>query len=301
MNLTSPREIKSLLKKHSAQPQKGLGQRFLIDKKALRKILAAANLKPGDTILEIGPGIGTLTQELAKRARKVVAIEKDPKMVEILKETLKTFKNTKIILGDILKINTRYYIQDTKYKVVANLPYYITSPVIRKFLELAEVRPLQMVLMVQKEVAQRIVARPPESKRINPLLRPSLPLGHMNLLAVSVQFYAKPEIISYVSKKSFWPSPKVDSAILKISAINQRRKSAFNQRFFKIVKAGFSQPRKQLLNNLSKKLKLDKEKVKLWLQRNKIKPVQRAETLAIKDWINLTKSYQFISNQLSSI
>jgi len=110
-------------------------------------------------------------------------------------------------------------------------------------------------------------------------------------LAVSVQFYAKPEIISLVSKKSFWPSPKVDSAIIKISAFNQPRKSAFNQRFFKIVRAGFSQPRKQLINNLSKKLGIDKIKVRDWLLKNKIQPTQRAETLNLEDWINLTKSF----------
>ncbi len=195
MKLTSLREIKLLFQKNFVRPAKSLGQHFLIDKEILRKIIETADLKPEDTILEIGPGIGTLTLELAKRAKKVVAIEKDPKMVEVLKETLKDFKNTKIIPGDILKINTRYYIQERKYKVVANLPYYITSPVIRKFLESNETTPKEMVLMVQKEVAQRICAKPPE----------------MNLLAVSVQFYAKPEIISFVSKKSFWPQPKVDS------------------------------------------------------------------------------------------
>jgi len=283
--------VRGLLKKYKISPVKWLGQNFLIDEKVLRKIIEAAELSENDIVLEVGPGIGNLTAELAKRVKKVIAIEKDKKMVEILRETLKNFTNIEIIEGDILKINLKPY-TSKPYKVVANIPYYLTSPLIRKFLE-TENQPKEMVLMVQKEVAQRICARPPK----------------MSLLAVSVQFYAKPEIISYISKKSFWPSPKVDSAITKISAFNQPRKSAFNQRFFKIVRAGFSQPRKQLINNLSKNLKvdelklistrrslalarvIDKIKVRDWLLKNKIQPTQRAETLNLEDWINLTKSF----------
>ncbi len=296
MNLTSKWLIKDLLKKYKARPLKRLGQNFLIDKSVLKKILESANLRSRDTVLEIGPGIGTLTQEIAKRVRKVIAIEKDKKMVEILKETLKDFKNVEIIQGDILKINPKRYILNVKpYKIVANLPYYIVSPVIRKFLELPEARPLEMVLMVQKEVAQRICARPPK----------------MSILAVSVQFYAKPEIVSFVSKKSFWPQPKVDSAIIKISETGEGqsllRPSTTLQRaglcnlFFRIVKAGFSQPRKQIANNLSKGLapslpngvKLNKEKIKNWLLENKIKPTQRAEILSVRDWIRLTKNFKW--------
>jgi len=282
--------VRGLLKKYKISPVKWLGQNFLIDEKVLRKIIEAAELSENDIVLEVGPGIGNLTAELAKRVKKAIAIEKDKKMVEILRETLKNFTNIEIIEGDILKINLKPY-TSKPYKVVANIPYYLTSPLIRKFLE-TENQPKEMVLMVQKEVAQRICARPPK----------------MSLLAVSVQFYTKPEIISYISKKSFWPSPKVDSAITKISAFNQPRKSAFNQRFFKIVRAGFSQPRKQLINNLSKNLKvdelklistrrslalarvIDKIKVRDWLLKNKIQPTQRAETLNLEDWINLTKS-----------
>ena len=284
--------VRGLLKKYKISPVKWLGQNFLIDEKVLRKIIEAAELSENDIVLEVGPGIGNLTAELAKRVKKVIAIEKDKKMVEILRETLKNFTNIEIIEGDILKINLKPY-TSKPYKVVANIPYYLTSPLIRKFVETVEVKPQLLVLMVQKEVAQRIVARPPA----------------MSILAVSVQFYAKPEIISLVSKKSFWPSPKVDSAITKISAFNQPRKSAFNQRFFKIVRAGFSQPRKQLINNLSKNLKvdelklistrrslalarvIDKIKVRDWLLKNKIQPTQRAETLNLEDWINLTKSF----------
>ena len=274
MNLTSKRFVKGLIKKYRAPPSKKLGQNFLIDKGVVKKIIKSANLKRKDNILEIGPGLGTLTLELAKKAKKVIAIEKDPKMIEILKETLKNFKNVEIVQGDILKIsNSQFLISN--YKVVANLPFYLTAPVIRKFLE-AKNPPKEMILMVQKEVGQRICACPPK----------------MSILAVSVQFYAKAEIISWVSKKSSWPQPKIDSAIIKITPKKPTIKLGLVDLFFKVVKAGFSQPRKQLINNLSKKLKMDKEKVKNWLFKNAIEPKQRAETLTVKDWLNLTKSFK---------
>ena len=319
MEVIPRKNIKNLLGKYGVRPSKGLGQNFLVDKRVLGKIIEAANLGKEDTVLEIGAGIGTLTLELAKKAKKVIAVEKDPKMCEILHETMKGYENVEIIQGDILKLEifnfqfsifkqkpnaknqmpkTKCKIQNTRYKVVANLPYYITSPVIKKFLE-AENPPSEMILMVQKEVAQRICARPPR----------------MNLLAVSVQFYAEPKIVSYVSKNSFWPSPKVDSAIIKI-ARNKNQETVNKELFFKIVKAGFSQPRKQILNNLSKGLalrsstaahskpspnglalsspnglKLEKEAVQGWLLKNNIQPTQRAETLSIRDWINLTNTF----------
>jgi len=278
MNLTSLKTIRGLLKQHRIFPSRRLGQNFLINKLILLKIIKAAGLQPNDVILEIGSGIGNLTQEIAKRVKKVVAVEKDLKMIEVLKEALKDYSNVEIIQGDILKIsNTPYPISSTQYKIVANLPYYIVSPVIRKFLEISN-QPKLMILMVQKEVAQRICTKPSD----------------MNLLAVAVQFYAKPEIISFVPKKSFWPKPKVDGAILRIAPlINADRKLINTDLFFKIVRAGFSQPRKQLLNNLSKKLKLDKERIKSWLLKNGIDPSQRAETLSLKNWLSLTKSFDF--------
>ncbi len=203
-------------------------------------------------------------------------------MIEILRTTLKDLRNVEVIQEDILKIFNsqfsifnKFSIFNYKYKVVGNLPFYLTAPVIRKFLESVEVRPQQMVLLIQKEVAQRICATPPD----------------MSILAVSVQIYARPEIVSYISKKSFWPSPKVDSAILRINPqINTDIKQINTDLFFKIVKAGFSQPRKQLINNLSKELNLEKEKVQNWLLENNIQPTQRAETLSVDDWIKLTKT-----------
>ncbi len=258
-----------MLKKQGVRPLKRLGQNFLINKGVLKIIIEAASLSPEDTVLEIGPGTGVLTLALVERVKKVIAVEKDIRMIKVLKEALKNFKNVEIIQGDILKVNLRV----KNYKVVGNLPFYLTAPVIRKFLEMREAKPQSMVLIVQKEVAQRICSKPPR----------------MNLLAVSVQFYAESKIISYVSKKSFWPQPEVDAAVIKITPtappIGKR------DLFFKIVKAGFSQPRKQLINNLSKGLKMNKEEVKAWLKKNKISHIQRAETLKIEDWLKLTKSY----------
>jgi 16S rRNA (adenine1518-N6/adenine1519-N6)-dimethyltransferase len=275
MDLTSKKVIQNLLKKCRVRPSKRLGQNFLIDKRVVKKLIEAAGFKPENIVLEIGPGIGTLTQELAKKVKKVIAVEKDLKMVEILKETLKGYENVEIVKGDILKISS-FQFPISNYKVVGNLPFYLTAPVIRKFLEFVEVAPRQMVLIVQKEVGQRICAKPQK----------------MNILAVSVQFYAKPEIISYVSKKSFWPSPKVDSAILRIAPlINADRKLINADLFFKIVKAGFSQPRKQLINNLSNGLKFNRERIKDWLLKNNIQPNQRAETLTVEDWMKLTKNF----------
>lgn len=281
MEQYSAESVKNILEKFNAKPKKGLGQNFLIDKNILQKIIDAANINPEDTILEVGPGVGTLTQELAKKAKQVIAVEKDETMVKILKENLKDFKNIEIIQGDILKIDYLKLIENCKfkienYKVVANIPYYLTSPLIRKLLE-AKLPPTDLVLMIQKEVAERICSKVPD----------------MNLLAVSVQFYADPKIVFNVSKNSFWPIPKVDSAVIKITPRSQTSREAGGPTspdlFFRIVKAGFSQPRKQIGGNLSKMLKIEKKKVDELLTKNNLSPTQRAETLTIQDWKNLAE------------
>lgn len=296
MNLTSKSGIKKTLKQYNLCPSKGLGQNFLIDKPVIKKIIQVAELKSEDMVLEIGPGLGNLTFELAKKVKKIIAVEKDQNLARILNDELriKNIKNVEIIFADIRKIlnsttapfqgaglpspylraEAKFLIPNS-YKVVANLPFYLTAPVIRKFLE-TENPPEQMVLVLQKEVAQRICAKPPK----------------MNLLAVSVQFYAKPKIISYISKKSFWPQPKVDSAIIKIIPHKSKAIDINPSLFFKIVKAGFSQPRKMLINNLSKCLGIDKIRIKNWLLKNNIQPTQRAETLSIENWLNLVKSFK---------
>jgi len=299
------KNIADLLEKRKIKPFKGWGQNFLIDESVLSKIIKAAELKKSDVVLEIGPGSGVLTKELAKKARRVIAVEKDRKMVEILKEKLKAFKNVKIIEGDVLKFEIIKLFKNLKatprgvrlagskiknYKIVANLPYYIASPVIRMFLE-SKTPPKLMVLMVQKEVGQRICAKPLL------LRRTCLPdrqgfggQAKMNLLAVSVQFYANPEIISYVPKRSFWPRPKVDAAIIKIRPVGDYRKQISPELFFKTIKAGFSHPRKQILNNLSSGLGLDKKTGFAWLKRAGVDPRKRPEALTISDWIKLAGS-----------
>jgi 16S rRNA (adenine1518-N6/adenine1519-N6)-dimethyltransferase len=258
--------IFEILKKYNIRPIKHFGQNFLIDEGILNKIIEAADIQKNDTILEIGPGLGILTLELAKRAKQVIAIEKDKRMCEILSEMLDAgnVKNVEIVNENILKITNNQFPM-TNYKIVANIPYYLTSPLIRKFLE-TESRPEFMVLMIQKEVAQRICASPPK----------------MSLLAVSVQFYADPEIISYVSKNSFYPVPKVDSAIIKI--IPKTIPDIDTEKFFKLVKTGFASKRKMLKNNLPK---IDLEKLDL-------NPKVRAENLSTDDWIKI-----FHNNKLS--
>lgn len=255
--------MKEILKKYGIKPSKRLGQNFLIDKGVLEKIIEAAKLSADDIVLEIGPGLGVLTIELAKRVKKVIAIEKDERMCKILRENLKDYKNVEIVNEDILKISNDKIqmpneIQSSNYKLVANLPYYITSPVIKKFLE-TENKPELMVLMVQKEVAQRITAQP----------------GNMSLLSVAVQFYADAKIIDYVSKKSFYPQPKVDSAIIKI--VPKPIPKINTEKFFNLVRKGFSSKRKMLKNNLG----ID------------IGSKARAQELSIDDWLNLFHKINF--------
>jgi len=250
--------IFEMLKKYKIKPIKHFGQNFLIDKNVLDKIIDAAELTSQDIVLEIGPGLGILTIELLKGTKKVIAVEKDKKLCEILKTNLKRYKNLKIINEDILKIKIDKL---SNYKVVANIPYYLTSPLIRKFLE-EKNKPSAIILMVQKEVAQRICASPP----------------HMNLLAIAVQFFAEPKIISYVSKNSFYPMPKVDSAIIKI--IPKSIPDINTEKFFNLVKRGFASKRKMLKNNIPG---IDLEKIGL-------NPGVRAENLPIKDWLKLFHS-----------
>jgi len=270
MDLSSTDAIKELMAKYQAAPSKLMGQNFLIDKHVLANIIKAAEITKTDTILEVGPGIGTLTQELSKAAKNVISIEKDYAMVEILKETLADVTNVEVIQGNALTYEN--YPLPEHYKIVANIPYYLTSPIIRKFLE-EKHQPKDIVLMVQKEVAQRICATVP----------------NMSILSVSIQFYATPKIITYVSKECFWPKPTIDSAILKITPLQDKHDVPTDD-FFKVVKAGFMWPRKQLGGNLANVLKRDKKIVSDWLLQQNIDPKRRAETLTIQDWLNLTHS-----------
>jgi len=276
MDKTNLRNLKEQLKKHGVRPLKRLGQNFLINEKVADKFIEALQLSKEDIVVEVGSGTGFLTKKLSQRAKMVIAIEKDEKMAEISKENLGNLKNIKFIKGDVLKEADEEISKLSSYKLCGNIPYYITSALIRKFLEYRK-KPESMVLIIQKELAKRITASPPK----------------MSILAVSVQFYSKPKTITYVSKKNFWPSPKVDSAIFQITPlINADEKPINADLFFKLVKAGFSHPRKKILNNLSKVLKLNKEEIRLRLVKNGVDPDRRAETLNIEEWKRLIKSFK---------
>ncbi|MFW6282855.1 MAG: 16S rRNA (adenine(1518)-N(6)/adenine(1519)-N(6))-dimethyltransferase RsmA [Minisyncoccales bacterium] len=275
MNLCSKKEIKKIFKKHNLTPIKKMGQNFLINKNDLNVLLRSANLKKEDVVLEIGPGLGVLTKELAKKVKKVIAVEKDRRLMPVLKENLSSFKNIEFINKDIRDIK----IKNKKYKIVSNLPFYITGVITKDFLE-KENKPKLISIIMQKEMIKRICAEPP----------------NMNLPAISVQFYAEPKKIKYIPKSHFYPPPKVDAGIVKIVLKNLEEhynpiiaKKDFQNKFFKIVKAGFKHKRKKLTNNLSTELNLDKDKIKQAFYQVKLKNKQRAETLKIKDWINLTK------------
>lgn len=271
--------IKQELSARGALPKKRFGQNFLTDQNTVAKMVETAGLDYRDTVLEIGPGFGILTKEVAKIAKKTIAVELDRRMVKILEESF-DLKNVEIVACDILKFDETGL--PPGYKIVANLPFYLSAPVIRKFLE-SKNPPRDLTLIVQKEVAQRIASKP----------------GKMSILAVSVQLYAQPKIIRYVSKNSFWPVPGVDCAILKLDLKKIRPAPGFSNLFFEIVKAGFSQPRKQLINNFSKKLRpkfSGRGELETWLKKLHIDPTRRAETLSLEEWISLAKDYS-LKNQ----
>lgn len=273
MDILSSETIKTILKKHGIAPKKSLGQHFLIDRNALDKMVRAGRLSKEDAVVEIGPGLGVLTAELAKNAGRVIAVEKDDVFAKLLRETLGNLNNLEVAHEDALNWSLPLFLQSRPYKVIANLPYGITSPVIRKFLEEAERRPALLVLMVQKEVASRICAKPPKS----------------NLLALSVQYYGTPDIVSRVDRSSFWPVPDVDSAIISIvprAAVPGKEESAI---FFRIARAGFKQPRKQLGNNLASLFDGDKQKAAQWLHSRGIDPTRRAGALSLEEWGALAK------------
>jgi len=274
MNFDIKSTIRKLCRQYQIKPLRRRGQNFLINHNVLNKILEAAELERDDLVLEIGAGFGFLTRELAKRVKKVIAIEIEKKFIEILKNQLQNYRNIEIIQGDVLDHECYNAIMLQCYnscKLVANIPYNITGQVLRRFLLFSSKLKL-MVLMLQKEVAERICSRPPR----------------MSLLSVSVQFYSQPKIISRVAKESFWPKPKVESAIVKI-LINKNPPQINEGRFFSLLRAGFRQPRKYLLNNLVKgaTIKKDKEELKKILaEMGKDQKVRPAE-LSVEDWIEL--------------
>ena len=263
--------LKTFLRNSGLRPKDYLGQNFLVDAEALENIILAADIKPTDTILEVGPGLGVLTEELAKRARTVVAVEKDAALIPILKQTLIDFPIVKFIKEDILRFNVAENISG-KYKVVANIPYYLTSKLFQLFLE-SEKQPELLVLMVQKEVGERVVAGP----------------GELSILGISVQVYADVEIKAYVPKTSFWPVPEVDSVVLKITPRNKYPEIKDKKLFFRIVKIAFAGKRKQIHNTLANGLHLDKKQTNELLMKSGIDGAMRPQDLKIEQWIELYK------------
>lgn len=276
---------RDVLRRFDIQPKKSLGQNFIFDSAILDRIVAAGEVGPGDIVLEIGPGAGSLTRALAQAAARVVAVELDNRLMPVLAHTTADLSNITLVHGDILQVNlhalrlfsnsptTNHQPPTTSsYKVVANIPYYITGPIIRRLLE-APIQPALIVLTLQREVAERICAVPPE----------------MSLLAVSVQFYGQPCIVGHIPADAFYPSPEVDSAILRIDLFERPAlTSDETDKFFEVVKAGFSQKRKQIKNALSSGLKLSGVEVERWLTAAGIASSRRAETVTLAEWVRLS-------------
>jgi 16S rRNA (adenine1518-N6/adenine1519-N6)-dimethyltransferase len=260
----------AVLKRFHLRADKSLGQNFLQDATALENIALAAQIGPDDSVLEIGPGLGSLTRYLAVCARQVTAVELDESMLAPLRAVLKPYTNVRMVQGDILKTAMAEIMDQPDYLVVANIPYYITSAVIRHLLESDPARRARrIVLTIQKEVAERICAKP----------------GDLSLLALSVQVYGKPVLADIIPAAAFHPAPKVDSAILRIDIYNEPLiPRADLPTFFKLTKAGFSQKRKTLRNSLSAGLHIPTTESEALLTSAGIDYMRRAETLSIAEW-----------------
>lgn len=269
MTMIHPKE---LLRQYGLEAKKSLGQNFLFDENVLRRIVAAAELQPGDAVLEIGPGLGALTKLLAATAVSLVAVELDQRFLPILRQQLAPYANVQLVHGDILAQQPRHWFSGP-YKVVANVPYYITGAILRHLLE-GEHKPSLLVLTVQKEVAERVTAVPP----------------NMSLLAVSVQFYGHAEKVTDIKAGSFWPAPDVDSAVLRITLPPTPPDRAFEQAFFRVTRAGFSQKRKQLQNNL-RQLGLPAPAIAAMCQSAAVDGRWRAEMLTLPQWCALAHAY----------
>ena len=268
MQNLSPLNVPALLRKYALRPDKSLGQNFLVDESALRKIIVVAEVASDEDVLEIGPGLGSLTRHLAMAARSVVAVELDARLLHPLKEVLAACTNVSLVQGDILSLNPAQLITHPEYLVVANIPYYITSALIRHLLE-AERQPRRLVLTVQEEVAARICAMP----------------GGMSLLSLSVQVYGQPSVKARIPAGAFYPAPKVDSAVMRIELFPAPCiPSSDLDTFFRLAKAGFSQKRKTLRNSLAGGMGWNTAQAAEKLQCAGIDPHRRAESLSLDEW-----------------
>jgi len=285
--MLSVSQIKSICSRYNIVPSKSRGQNFLIDQNIVDKIISVASLKKTDLILEVGPGLAVLTDELAQKAKKVYALELDKRIVEFLRAEFAQKENLEIIEGDILKFKINDLgLKDFGYKIVSNLPYNITSHFLKLFLGLTDRRPSEIIVMVQKEVGERLLARP----------------GQMNLLALMVQFYSEPEILFKISKNSFWPAPKVDSVAVKLK-LKENPPDINIKDFFRLARSGFSARRKQLHNNLAGPPRVDERtrvevgglgrknvEIKGIFKKMGFDEKIRAQDLGVEDWVELYKT-----------
>ena len=285
--LSSHKATKEVVQKHNFKFSKSLGQNFLIDTNVIDRILEGARVQEGDYVIEVGPGIGTLTKEMGRTAEKVVAIEIDKTLIPILEETLADFPNIEVINQDILKVDVQELVKEKlnggPVKLIANLPYYITTPIVMKFLE-EDIPVTDMVVMVQKEVADRMNAQP-HSK-------------DYGALSVAVQYYCDTEIVAKAPRHMFMPQPNVDSTVIGLHVREEKKYNVDNEDiFFKTVKASFGQRRKTLLNSLGGLGFLSKDQIKIALQEANIDEKRRGETLSIEEFASLSNAVNRIHNE----
>ena len=285
--LSSHQATKEVVQKHNFKFSKSLGQNFLIDTNVIDRILEGARVKEGDYVIEVGPGIGTLTKEMGRTAEKVVAIEIDKTLIPILEETLSDFPNIEVINQDILKVDVQELVKEKlnggPVKLVANLPYYITTPIVMKFLE-EDIPVTDIVVMVQKEVADRMNAKPNTKD--------------YGALSVAVQYYCDTEIVAKAPRHMFMPQPNVDSTVIGLHIREEKKYPVDNEDiFFKTVKASFGQRRKTLLNSLGGLGFLSKEQIKEALQEANIDEKRRGETLSIEEFASLANAVNRIHNE----
>jgi 16S rRNA (adenine1518-N6/adenine1519-N6)-dimethyltransferase len=264
-----------LLRQFGLRPDQRLGQVFLVDPVSLRRVTEAAEINTSDAVLEIGAGLGSLTRYLAVRAGSVIAVELDANLIKPLEQVLSPYPNVRVVQGDILELDQAQLMRSPDYLVVANIPYYITSALIRHLLD-SSYRPKRIVLTVQREVAARICVVP----------------GEMSLLALSVQVFGQPQIMAHIPAGAFYPSPKVDSAVVRIDLYPLSViPSPLLETFFHLAKAGFSQKRKTLRNSLAGGLALKPSEAEHLLQAAGLDPRRRAETLGLDEWGRLAAIY----------
>jgi 16S rRNA (adenine1518-N6/adenine1519-N6)-dimethyltransferase len=268
-------DVPFLLRQYGLHPNKSLGQNFLVDDTALQQVISAADISSEDVVLEIGPGLGNLTRQLAVCSRYVVAVEIDSSLIPALNQVVGEYSNVRVIEGDILALDLSGLVSQSDYLVVANIPYYITSALIRHLLE-AIPPPTRLVLTIQEQVAERICAGP----------------GDMSLLALSVQVYGQPAIVARIPASAFYPPPNVNSAVLRIDRFaSPLIPSDHLDVFFQLTRAGFSQKRKTMRNSLAGGLHLPTSSTESLLKEAHIDPMRRAESLNLNEWHHLTDLY----------